>query len=98
MSFIAMENALADDFSKRENIAYLMIGHLNRKGILSSHLFFGAGSRLVHHGRYGENEPSNPILSGDDGLLLYERVVKPPSIASRRSRRLDTTWTADGKI
>jgi len=26
MSFIAMENAPADDFSKRENIAYLMIG------------------------------------------------------------------------
>ena len=95
-SFIAMENAPADDFSKRENIAYLMIGgHLNRKGIPVPLIY----SSELDHGWFimedlGKTSLQSRFSQGSNGLVLYERVVE---ILLRLQvdgvGGFDTTWT-----
>jgi len=96
LSFIAMENAPADDFSKRENIAYLMIGgHLNRKGIPVPRIHCSE----LEHGWFimedmGKTNLQTRSSQETDGFLLYERVVE---ILLRLQVEgvggFDTTWT-----
>jgi hypothetical protein len=96
MTLIAVENAPVDDFSKRENIAYLMIGeHLHRKGIPVPRLY----SLNLDRGWFIMEDMGKTNLQArssqeTDGILLYERVVEILlRLQVEGVRGFDTSWT-----
>jgi aminoglycoside/choline kinase family phosphotransferase len=76
-SFIAMENTPVDDFSKRENFAYHMIGeHLFKKGIPVPRIY----RTDLDHGWFimedmGKTSLQETCLNQGDKKHLYERVL-----------------------
>ena len=96
MTYIAMENAPEDDFSKRENFAYLMIGgHLRKKGIPVPRIY----AWDLDHGRFlmedlGETNLQNRCSQGGDSFLLYEQVVEILlRLQTEGVEDFDTGWT-----
>jgi aminoglycoside/choline kinase family phosphotransferase len=78
ISFIAMENTPVDDFSKRENFAYHMIGeHLFKKGIPVPRIYRADSD----HGWFimedmGKTSLQESCVDHGDKERLYERVVE----------------------
>lgn len=101
VSYIAMENAPTDDFSKRENAAYLNIGrHLRGKGLPlpEIHRFdLDKGWFLMED--FGDVSLQNACLQAKDRLALFVPVV---GILFRQQTRgsegFDTEWTCQTKI
>ncbi len=95
-TLIAMENAPVDDFSKRENVAYLRIGsHLHRKGIPVPRIY----SSDLDHGWFimedlGKTNLQNRSSQEPDGFLFYERVVEILfRLQVEGAQGFDRTWT-----
>jgi aminoglycoside/choline kinase family phosphotransferase len=96
VSFVAMENTPADDFSKRENVAYRMIGeHLFRKGIPVPRIY----RTDVDHGWFimedmGKTSLQEACLGQGDKTHLYERVVGILlRLQIHGAEGLDPAWT-----
>ena len=96
ISLIAMQNAPTNEFSKRENIAYLMIGgHLKRQGIPVPQIH----ASELDHGWFimedmGKTSLQTRFSQETDGLLLYERVVEILlRLQVEGVAGFDTTWT-----
>ncbi|MGD9034791.1 MAG: phosphotransferase [Desulfobacteraceae bacterium] len=77
-SFIAMENAPTDDFSKRENVAYLMIGrHLFQKDlpVPEIHRFDLAKGWFILDD-FGNASLQDEVSSQNSRVPIYERVIE----------------------
>jgi aminoglycoside/choline kinase family phosphotransferase len=76
--FIAMENAPTNAFSKRENLAYLMIGrHLFQKGlpVPEIHRFDLANGWFVLED-FGDTSLQDTVSLRKSQMSLYERVIE----------------------
>jgi aminoglycoside/choline kinase family phosphotransferase len=77
-SFIAMENAPTDDFSKRENVAYLMIGrHLFQKGlpVPEIHRFDLAKGWFILDD-FGNASLQDEVSPQKNRVSIYESVIE----------------------
>jgi len=77
-SFIAMENAPTDDFAKRENVAYLMIGrHLFQKNlpVPEIHRFDLANGWFIMDD-FGNASLQESASLKEDKVSIYERVIE----------------------
>jgi len=77
-SFIAMENTPVDDFSKRENVAYLTIGrHLFQKGlpVPEIHLFDLAKGWFILDD-FGDRSLQDTLSRQESRISIYEDVVE----------------------
>jgi aminoglycoside/choline kinase family phosphotransferase len=76
-SFIAMSNRPADDFTRRENLAYVMIGkHLQNKQIPVPEIYqydLDRGWFIMED--LGQTNLQDVVLSGDNPLPIYEKVL-----------------------
>jgi len=76
-SFIAMSNRPVDDFTRRENLAYVMIGkHLRSKKIPVPEIY----RYDLDHGWFimedlGQTNLQDVVLSSDNPLPIYEKVL-----------------------
>jgi aminoglycoside/choline kinase family phosphotransferase len=96
ISFIAMENTPMDDFSKRENFAYHMIGeHLFKKGIPVPRIYrtdFSRGWFIMED--MGKTSLQETCLGQGDKKQLYERVVGILlRLQIHGAEGLDPAWT-----
>lgn len=77
-SYIAMENAPADDFLRRENVAYLNIGrHLRRKGLPLPEIYrvdLGKGWFVLED--FGDMSLQSACLQSKERLPLYLPIVE----------------------
>jgi hypothetical protein len=96
ITLIAMENPPVDDFSRRENIAYLMIGeHLRKKGIPVPRLY----SSDLDRGWFimedmGKTNLQTRSSQERERILLYERVVEILlRLQVEGAGGFNTTWT-----
>jgi hypothetical protein len=100
LSFIAMENAPTDDFSKRENAAYLNIGrHLRKKGLPLPEIHrvdLDRGWFLMED--FGDVSLQSACEEAKDRIQLYEPVVEILfQQQTRGSEGFDTSWTCQTK-
>ena len=101
LSIIAMENAPTDDFSKRENVAYLNIGrHLRRKGLPLPEIHrvdLDRGWFLMED--FGDISLQTACERGKERVSLYVPVVEILfQQQTRGSEGFDTAWTCQTKI
>ncbi len=77
-SFIAIENAPTDDFSKRENVAYLMIGrHLFRKDLPVPEIHrFDLTKGWFIMDDFGNANLQESASLKEDRVSIYERVIE----------------------
>lgn len=99
-SFIAMENVPSDDFSRRENEAYLRIGmHLFKKGLPLPEIHrydLKRGWFLMED--LGETSLQDWASRNRDRLVMYERVVEVLfRLQSEGAEGFDTAWTCQTK-
>jgi len=100
VSYIAMENAPTDDFSKRENTAYLNIGrHLRSKGLPlpEIHRFdLGKGWFLMED--FGDVSLQAACERAKERVPLYAPVVEILfQQQTRGAEGFDTAWTCQTK-
>ncbi|MGD8984124.1 MAG: phosphotransferase [Desulfobacteraceae bacterium] len=77
-SFIAMENAPTDDFAKRENVAYLMIGrHLLQKDLPVPEIHrFDLTNGWFIMDDFGNASLQESASLKEDRVSIYERVIE----------------------
>ena len=100
-SYIAMENVPTDDFSKRENAAYLHIGrHLRDKGLPLPEIHrvdLDRGWFLMED--FGDVSLQTACERGKERVPLYVPVVEILfQQQTRGSEGFDTAWTCQTKI
>ena len=100
-SCIAMENTPTDDFSRRENVAYLNIGrHLRRKGLPLPEIYrvdLDRGWFLLED--FGDVNLQTACQRAKDRIALYSRVVEILfQQQTKGSEGFDPTWTCQTKI
>jgi aminoglycoside/choline kinase family phosphotransferase len=94
-TYIAMENAPTDDFSRRENFSYLMIGrHLYQKGLPIPELHrFNLKKGCFIMEDMGDNNLQNAASLSTDRIGLYERVIEILfRLQIEGSEGFDTKW------
>jgi len=101
LSFIAMENAPTDDFSKRENAAYLNIGkHLRKKGLPLPEIHrvdLNRGWFLMED--LGDVSLQTACERAKERISLYAPVVEILfQQQTRGSEGFDTAWTCQTEI
>jgi aminoglycoside/choline kinase family phosphotransferase len=77
-NFVAMENTPTDDFAKRENVAYLMIGrHLFQKDlpVPEIHRFDLTNGWFIMED-FGNTSLQDSALRKEDRVSIYERVIE----------------------
>ncbi|MGD2126001.1 MAG: phosphotransferase [Desulfobacteraceae bacterium] len=95
-TWIAMENAPADEFSRRENLAYLMIGkHLFEKGLPLPEIYrfdLGRGWFIIED--MGDTSLQDVASLEKDRMGLYEKIVEILfRLQIDGSKGFDTAWT-----
>ncbi len=96
VSYIAMENAPTDDFSKRENTAYLNIGrHLRSKGLPLPEIHrFDLGKGWFIMEDFGDVSLQTACERAKERVPLYAPVVEILfQQQTRGSEGFDTAWT-----
>ena len=96
VSYIAMENAPTDDFSKRENTAYLNIGrHLRSKGLPLPEIHrFDLGKGWFIMEDFGEVSLQTACARAKERVPLYAPVVEILfQQQTRGSEGFNTAWT-----
>ena len=96
LTYIAMENAPIDDFSKRENAAYLNIGrHLRNKGLPLPEIYrFDLGKGWFIMEDFGDVNLQTACERVKERVLLYAPVVEILFVQQTRgSEGFDTEWT-----
>jgi N-acetylmuramate 1-kinase len=101
LSFVAMENAPTDDFSKRENAAYLNIGrHLRKKGLPLPEIHrvdLDRGWFLMED--FGDVSLQTACERAKERIPLYAPVVEILfQQQTRGSEGFDTAWTCQTGI
>lgn len=78
IAYIAMENAPIDDLTKRENIAYLMIGrHLFEKGLPVPEIHrFDLNNGWFILEDFGDNSLQDTVSAGRNRVPLYHGVIE----------------------
>lgn len=95
-SFIAMENAPADDFLKRENLAYLSIGrHLRQKGLPLPEIYrFDLVKGWFVMEDFGDVSLQTACLQSTQRLPLYLPIVEILfQQQTKGAEGFDTAWT-----
>jgi hypothetical protein len=96
LTYIAMENAPIDDFSKRENAAYLNIGrHLRNKGLPLPEIYrFDLGKGWFIMEDFGDVNLQTACERVKERVPLYAPVVEILFVQQTRgSEGFDTEWT-----
>lgn len=96
LTYIAMENAPIDDFSKRENAAYLNIGrHLRNKGLPLPEIYrFDLGKGWFIMEDFGDVNLQTACERVKERVPLYAPVVETLFVQQTRgSEGFDTEWT-----
>jgi hypothetical protein len=96
VSYIAMENAPTDDFSKRENTAYLNIGrHLRSKGLPLPEIHrFDLGKGWFIMEDFGDVSLQTACERAKERIPLYAPIVEILfQQQTRGSEGFDTAWT-----
>jgi len=96
LTYVAMENAPIDDFSKRENAAYLNIGrHLRNKGLPLPEIYrFDLGKGWFIMEDFGDVSLQTACERAKARTPLYAPVVKILFLQQTRgSEGFDTEWT-----
>jgi len=96
LTYVAMENAPIDDFSKRENAAYLNIGrHLRNKGLPLPEIYrFDLGKGWFIMEDFGDVNLQTACERVKERVPLYAPVVEILFVQQTRgSEGFDTEWT-----
>ncbi|MFH1124953.1 MAG: phosphotransferase [Pseudomonadota bacterium] len=96
LTYIAMENRPTDDFSNRENVAYLRIGtHLFEKGIPVPKIYrYDLMNGWFIMEDMGKISLQEAVLGREDRLSLYEKVVEILfRLQTEGSKGFDMSWT-----
>jgi len=101
LTYIAMENPPIDDFSKRENAAYLHIGrHLLTKGVPLPEIYrFDLGKGWFIMEDFGDVSLQTACKRAKERVPLYAPVAEILfQQQTRGSEGFDTSWTCQTKI
>lgn len=93
--FIAMANPPVDDFTRKENLAYVMIGkHLRRREIPVPEIYrydLDRGWFILED--LGQTNLQDMVLSGNNPLPIYEKVVESLfRLQIEGARDFDPSW------
>jgi N-acetylmuramate 1-kinase len=100
LTYVAMENPPTDDFSKRENAAYLNIGrHLRNKGLPLPEIYrFDLGKGWFIMEDFGDVSLQTACERAKERIPLYAPVVEILFLQQTRgSEGFDTEWTCQTK-